>query len=342
MWLSLDNLSIVLGQKQIIHDLSLTLAEGDIACLLGPSGCGKTTVLRSIAGFQALSKGRISLADQVLDNGEKQVPAHLRQVGLVFQDYALFAHLSVAANIAFGLHGWPKSERQQRVETLLALIGLTDYAHAYPHQLSGGQQQRVALARALAPRPKLLLLDEPFSNLDADLRGSLAQEVRQLLKQEKVTAILVTHDQQEAFAFADVVGLVEQGRLQQWGRPITLYQQPKNKLVAQFLGQGSWLQAEVEDEYTLRSALGVSKLAAAHGFATGTKLEVLVRPHDLVCQPERDKKPVTVIDTLFQGASIRHTLRLDSGEVIHADWTCAHMGEIGVALRLETLIAYPV
>ncbi len=131
MWLSLDNLSIVLGQKQIIHDLSLTLAEGDIACLLGPSGCGKTTVLRSIAGFQALSKGRISLADQVLDNGKKQVPAHLRQVGLVFQDYALFAHLSVAANIAFGLHGWPKSERQQRVETLLALIGLTDYAHAY-------------------------------------------------------------------------------------------------------------------------------------------------------------------------------------------------------------------
>lgn len=341
MWLSLNTLSIELGGKEIIHDLSLSLAEGEIACLLGPSGCGKTTALRSIAGFESLSGGSISLAGQTLSGASVSVPAHQRQVGMVFQDYALFPHLTVAANIAFGLHGWPKAARQKRVDELLALVGLSDHAQARPHQLSGGQQQRVSLARALAPKPKVLLLDEPFSNLDADLRTSLAQEVRQVLKQEGITAILVTHDQQEAFAFADQVGLINQGRLQQWGSPMALYQQPANKVVAQFLGQGSWLKAKVLDEWRLGLALGEYASATPHGLVIGSKVEVLVRPHELSVGQGHEFQ-VDVLASVFQGGRVRHTLRLAGGEVVYADWPMAYQGSIAVGLNLSQLIAFNV
>lgn len=339
MWLRLNGLSIALGQKTIIQDLSLTLAEGDIACLLGPSGCGKTTALRSIAGFESLSGGSITLGGQLLADAQQQVPAHQRAVGMVFQDYALFPHLSVAANIGFGLHAWPRADRARRIDELLVLVGLQGYAQAYPHQLSGGQQQRVSLARALAPKPKLLLLDEPFSNLDADLRQSLAQEVRQVLKQEGITAILVTHDQQEAFAFADQIGLIDQGRLQQWGSPMALYQQPVNKTVAQFLGQGSWLTAAVVDAHQLRFGLGDYVSPEPHGLAIGTEVTVLIRPHELCCC-QGEGLGVEVLASVFQGGSVRHTLRLGNGEVTYADWPVPHTGTVGVRLQLDQLIAF--
>lgn len=343
MWLSVQDLSVELGHQKIIHGLSLALAEGEIACLLGPSGCGKTTALRSIAGFETLCEGRISLGGEVLADAEakRHVAAHQRAVGMVFQDYALFPHLSVADNVAFGLGAWSKAQRRQRVDELLALVGLRTQATAYPHQLSGGQQQRVSLARALAPKPKLLLLDEPFSNLDADLRTSLAQEVRLVLKQEGITAILVTHDQQEAFAFADQIGLIDQGRLQQWGRPMALYQQPINKTVAQFLGQGSWLRAEVVGERQLRFAFGEYQHDSPHGLALGAQLDVLVRPHELRYEAQSEAS-TQVLSSVFQGDRVRHSLRLGSGENVQVDWPSQHEGLVGVSLRLAQVIAFAI
>lgn len=215
--LSINHINCRYDDKVIINDLSFSVDSGQIVCLLGASGCGKTTALRAIAGFENIFAGSIELDGQCLSNASHTVPPELRQVGMVFQDYALFPHLSIEANIAFGLHKLDKNEQQHRVKKLLALVKLEDHAGFYPHQLSGGQQQRVALARALAPEPKVLLMDEPFSNLDTELRRSLSFEVRDILKQRNTSAILVTHDQSEAFNMADMVGVMAEGKLQQWG-----------------------------------------------------------------------------------------------------------------------------
>src|SRR5687768_1825912 len=194
------------GRQTVVNDLSLTLKKGTIGCLLGPSGCGKTTVLRCIAGFEPVLRGEIVVKGAVISNSAFCMPPEQRHIGMVFQDYALFPHLSVGANVGFGLHRMRKPERESRVAEMLHVMGLAEVVEKYPHQLSGGQQQRVALARALAPKPDLLLLDEPFSNLDVTLRGRLSLEVRDILKNQNATAILVTHDQDEAFAIADEIG----------------------------------------------------------------------------------------------------------------------------------------
>jgi len=216
--LFLDHVSHAYGHHAVVKDLSFVLNPGEIGCLLGASGCGKTTVLRLIAGFETPTHGTISLRDAVVGALRRCVPPERRQIGMVFQDYALFPHLTVAGNIGFGIR--EKSALADRhIEELLALVGLSGQAHKYPHELSGGQQQRVALARALAPRPHLLLLDEPFSNLDVELRERLSLEVRDILKESGTAAILVTHDQHEAFAVADVVGIMHAGRIEQWDTP---------------------------------------------------------------------------------------------------------------------------
>lgn len=223
------------GLKPVVEDLTLALDKGEIGCLLGASGCGKTTVLRSIAGFEPLRSGQISLGDQVLSRPSQQVAPEHRQVGMMFQDYALFPHLTVAKNIAFGLRRWHKDERDARTEEMLKLVDLLNLSKRYPHELSGGQQQRVALVRALAPRPALLLLDEPFSNLDVDSRERLAFEVRDILKATCTTAILVTHNQAEAFAIADRIGVMQAGKILQWDTPYGLHHQPVNDFVADFI-----------------------------------------------------------------------------------------------------------
>ncbi len=235
--LEINNINCRYDDQVIIDDLSFSVAERQIVSLLGPSGCGKTTALRAIAGLEPIHAGQIRLDGVCLSDPGNMLPPEKRHVGMVFQDYALFPHLTVWKNVAFGLHGKEKASINDQVSQLLTLVRLSDHADKYPHQLSGGQQQRVALARALAPDPRLLLMDEPFSNLDTEMRRSLSQEVRQILIERQISAILVTHDQDEAFTVADVTGVMLEGNLQQWGNAQELMQTPANDFVASFLGK---------------------------------------------------------------------------------------------------------
>ena len=343
MILNVADLYLSFGRTAVLQGFGFNLAAGEIACLLGHSGCGKTTALRAVAGFEQPERGRIALQGRTLSDGRLFVPPHLRRIGMVFQDYALFPHLNVADNIAFGLSGRSAEARKARVAELLALIGLPDYGGHYPHQLSGGQQQRVALARALAPKPELVLLDEPFSNLDADLRARLSKEVRSLLKQENTSALLVTHDQQEAFAMADKIGIMADGRLQQWDTPYNLYHNPATPAIAGFIGQGVLLRGQMSGSHCVRLALGEFCGVVPHHCQTCREVDVLLRPDDVV---HDDESPVSaeVLDKDFKGSYFIYTLRLDSGETVLAHVPSHHNhpigSRIGIRLELEHLIAF--
>ena len=343
MILNVADLYLSFGRTAVLQGFGFDLAAGEIACLLGHSGCGKTTALRAVAGFEQPERGRIALQERTLSDGRLFVPPHLRRIGMVFQDYALFPHLNVADNIAFGLSGHSAEARKARVAELLSLIGLPDYGGHYPHQLSGGQQQRVALARALAPKPELVLLDEPFSNLDADLRTRLSKEVRSLLKQEKTSALLVTHDQQEAFAMADKIGIMADGRLQQWDTPYNLYHNPATPAIAGFIGQGVLLRGQMSGSHCVRLALGEFCGVVPHHCQSCREVDVLLRPDDVV---HDDNSPVSaeVLDKDFKGSYFIYTLRLDSGETVLAHVPSHHNhpigSRIGIRLELEHLIAF--
>ena len=343
MILNVADLYLSFGRTAVLQGFGFDLEAGEIACLLGHSGCGKTTALRAVAGFEQPERGRIALQGRTLSDGRLFVPPHLRRIGMVFQDYALFPHLNVADNIAFGLSGRSAESRKARVAELLALIGLPDYGGHYPHQLSGGQQQRVALARALAPKPELVLLDEPFSNLDADLRTRLSKEVRSLLKQEKTSALLVTHDQQEAFAMADKIGIMADGRLQQWDTPYNLYHNPATPAIAGFIGQGVLLRGQMSGSHCVRLALGEFCGVVPHHCQSCREVDVLLRPDDVV---HDDNSPVSaeVLDKDFKGSYFIYTLKLDSGEIVLAHVPSHHNhpigSRIGIRLELEHLIAF--
>ena len=236
--------------NEVVQGLTMQLRHGRIGCLLGPSGCGKSTVLRAICGFEPIQAGEITLDKQVVSSPETTLAPEKRRVGVVFQDYALFPHLTNAQNVAFGLRDLPKKEALQKAEEWLERVGLKNVGSRYPHELSGGQQQRVALARAMAPEPELLLFDEPFSNLDVDLRERLAGEIRDILKANGTTALLVTHDQFEAFAIADDIGVMVDGRLVQWDSAYNLYHRPASRFVANFVGYGVFVPGVTDRKST--------------------------------------------------------------------------------------------
>lgn len=265
----------------ILKGLSLNIQRGEIAALLGPSGCGKTTLLRAIAGLQPISAGRISINKRLLSGDDHFVPSEQREVGMIFQDYALFPHLTVADNILFGVKGLTSAERQARLTEMLALVKLDGLATRYPHELSGGQQQRVSIARALAYEPELLLLDEPFSNIDAKVRNEMMLEIRSILKQRNVSAVFVTHSKDEAFVFADKLALFNQGAIVQYGCAEALYSAPADKYVAEFLGEGNYLAAEVVDGFTLSTPLGAIVSTAPMLFDVGHSGELLLRPEQI-------------------------------------------------------------
>ncbi|HVK95182.1 MAG TPA: ABC transporter ATP-binding protein [Noviherbaspirillum sp.] len=336
--------------QEIVHGLSFALARGEIGCLLGPSGCGKTTVLRAIAGFESLLDGRITLGGRELSHKSYTAPPESRQVGVVFQDYALFPHLSVWDNIGFGLRKLTLTERKARVDKLLSMVGLTSHARQFPHELSGGQQQRVALARALAPQPDLLLLDEPFSNLDVDLRERLALEVRAILKELNTTAVLVTHDQHEAFAIADHIGVMQDGAILQWDRAYDLYHRPCNRFVADFIGQGVFTPGVIDREsQVVNIELGSLPLWQGVGTCStadkdGAQVDVLLRADDVI---HDDASPLQaeVVRKAFRGAEFLYTLKLPSGQKLLALVPSHHdhaTGEkIGIRLGADHVVTFP-
>jgi iron(III) transport system ATP-binding protein len=341
--LQLNNISYSHGRHLVVDRLSLQLQAGEIGCLLGPSGCGKTTVLRCIAGFEHVTTGEIVLAGRMIGSARDHLPAEQRKIGMVFQDYALFPHLTVADNIAFGLHDTSADARRSRVTELLETVGLAGQDRKYPHELSGGQQQRVALARALAPRPRLLLLDEPFSNLDVDLRERLALEVRNILRAEGTTAILVTHDQHEAFAIADQIGVMHEGRIQQWDTPYNLYHRPGNRFVADFVGQGVFLPGTIVGPNRIQIELGTLPGSNNTG-DVGSMVRVLLRPDD-VTHDDASEQKAEVISKAFRGAEFMYTLRLPSGAQVLSLVPSHHnhaIGElIGIRLDVDHVVAFP-
>lgn len=341
--LVLESVCIHYGDTAVLDNVSLSLACGEIGCLLGGSGTGKSTLLRAIAGFETLSAGMVTLAGQCVASAQLVVPAHRRGIGMVFQDHALFPHLTVAENIAFGLSALNKQQQRQRVDELLCVVGLENFGSRYPHQLSGGQQQRVALVRALAPRPALLLLDEPFASLDTELRQLLAMDVRHLLKQQGTAALLVTHDQQEAFAMADRVGLLAEGMLQQWDTPYVLYHQPVNRTVAGFIGEGVFLPATVISEHCVQMPFGEFCRLHSLPASSAQTVSVLVRPDDVL---HDDASPLraTVINKQFRGADYLYTLQLENGAQVLSLMPSHHhhtIGEvIGIRMAFDHLIAF--
>ena len=341
--LHLDHISYSHGAHKVVDQLSFQLQAGEIGCLLGPSGCGKTTVLRCIAGFEHVAGGSIHLDDKLVGSSRFHLPAEKRQIGMVFQDYALFPHLTLADNIGFGLRKYSSSARSARVTELLRTVGLPGQERKYPHELSGGQQQRVALARALAPRPRLLLLDEPFSNLDVDLRERLALEVRDILRAEGTTAILVTHDQHEAFALADQIGVMHEGRIQQFDTPYNLYHRPANRFVADFVGQGVLLPGRVIDADRIEIELGT--LRGGSSLAPGNvSVNVLLRPDDVI-HDDASTQQAEVVAKAFRGAEFLYTLRLPSGALLLSLVPSHHnhaVGErIGIRLDVDHVVVFP-
>ncbi|MCW8907439.1 MAG: ABC transporter ATP-binding protein [Sedimenticola sp.] len=311
--LELEDASVRFDSLPVVRQVSLQLSQGDIGCLLGPSGCGKTTLLRAIAGFEPLHNGRIALQGKTVSSERVMVAPERRRVGMVFQDFALFPHLSIADNIGFGLRDRSAGERRQRIRDLLKLVGLTGQEKQHPHQLSGGQQQRVALARAMAPRPEILLLDEPFSALDPELRTQLAAEVRTLLKEDGITAILVTHDQSEAFAMADHTGVMNQGQLHQWDSSYNLYHHPATTFVADFIGRGTLFPIQVADRNSIDTPFGLLSGKLPPPLEPGDKLQLLIRPDDLHLTTKPEGIQARIIEQLFQGADFLYTLQLEDG-----------------------------
>ncbi|QDW67793.1 ABC transporter ATP-binding protein [Luteimonas granuli] len=316
------------GTLVVVDDLSLTLAAGEIGCLLGASGCGKTTVLRAVAGFEPVLAGSIDVQGRRVAAAGLSLPPEKRSVGMMFQDYALFPHMDAADNVGFGLRGLAREARRARVAEMLDLVGLGARGGAYPHELSGGQQQRVALARALAPDPALLLLDEPFSNLDTDTRQQLAAELRALLKASGATVLMVTHDQAEAFTMADRIGVMDGGRILQWDCAEALYRRPVDRFVAGFIGRGTLVTA------------------AAVGLGRGG--DVLLRPHALRPDPLGPVE-AELVALAFRGPGHVLGLRLGGGAVVEIDLDDADLPAVrglapGAPLRLrladDALVAF--
>ena len=309
--LAIKALSAALEGRPVLRDIGLSLAGAGIACLLGPSGAGKTTLLRCIAGFERPHRGEIRINGRAVSGPAGHVPVEQRRVGMVFQDYALFPHLSVADNITFGLKK-TDAGKVRRLDELIALFSLGDYTNRFPHSLSGGQQQRVALARAMAPRPGLLLLDEPFASLDVALREQLARELRRILKQDGITTIMVSHNQLEAFAMADVIGVLQAGRLLQWGAALDLYHEPNCPAVADFVGEGVFIPGRVVDSREVSTEIGpiLGRLPAA--LAPGAPVKVLIRPDDIL-HDDDSLMTACVKDKAFRGATFLYTLETKSG-----------------------------
>ncbi|MBV7297881.1 ABC transporter ATP-binding protein [Enterovibrio paralichthyis] len=333
--LTVSNLICRYNGQAVLNDLTFRVEKGEIVCLLGASGCGKTTLLKSIAGLLPLDSGEMTINCRQIVGAGINVPPEQRNIGMIFQDYALFPHLTVAENVSFGLQGWDKAAVKNRVQEMLVLVKLDGLEKRYPHQLSGGQQQRVAIARALASKPDLLLLDEPFSNIDTQVRHSLIKEIRKLFKEQGVTAIFVTHSREEAFAFADKLAVMNKGVIEQYGSATELYYAPSSRFVADFLGHGSYVPVSVAAGNKLQTPLGEWPLTQTH---QSNELEWLIRPQNLSIAPDENGEAV-VSDVQFMGDSCRYLVEV-SGQrlMVYSN----QLLELGDRVRLDIRAHEPV
>jgi iron(III) transport system ATP-binding protein len=324
--------------RPAVQEISFAAREGEILCLLGPSGCGKTTILRAIAGFESVRSGQLFLSGQLVSSPDVMIPTENRHVGMVFQEYALFPHLRVQDNIAFGLHHLARSERTPRVQEMLRLTGLEGFERRYPHELSGGQQQRVALARALVQNPVVLLLDEPFSNLDPDMAGRMRQELHDLLRRTKTTTVLVTHDHDEAFAMADRIAVLNQGRLEQLDTPEMMYHMPATPFVADFVGQADFIPGTVSHGM-VHTELG--EFPDTIECADGTNVVVMIRPDDIHLVPTEGAS-ARVLSRQFHGSENLYTVSLPSGQIVHSSQGSTSVYQAGTTVELRVMATHTV
>ena len=335
--LRIDGLHKRFGDVGAVNGVSIDLATGEHLALIGPSGCGKSTILLMVAGLLVPDDGEIRIGDRLAAGGGAWIEPDRRRVGMVFQDYALFPHLTVAGNIAFGLDRLPKPDRKKRVDEVLALVGLEALARRYPHELSSGQQQRVALARSLAPDPAVVLLDEPFSNLDRTLRESLRAETKAVLRRAGATAVLVTHDHSEALGFGDRVAVMRAGHILQIGSPEELYDRPEDEFVATFLGAADFLPAHRAGGGMVESDFGTigPLVVPVEG-----DLSVMVRPHEVTFDPDPDG-PATIMGREYQGSSVLYELDLDTGTRLVCRRAPSPRFEPGTRVRISLVDGYP-
>lgn len=327
--LKIDKVTKQFGAVEAVKNISLQADEGEFITLLGPSGCGKTTTLRLLAGFEQPDSGTIRIGSEIVASENRFLPAEKRHVGMVFQDYALFPHLNVLDNIAFGLKG-DRKEKSKRAEEMMDLVGLGDFGLRMPYELSGGQQQRVALARALAPQPEILLLDEPFSNLDASLRTQVRGEVRAILRASGTTTVFVTHDQEEALSLSDRVAVIFDGELHQMGAPFELYTRPSTRQVASFVGEANFIKASANGTVA-ETILGKVRLLTPKEGDT----EVLIRPDMLHLLPTDEGTPATVLWREYYGHNQRIGLKLADGTELIARADTQIIYTIGQNIRVS-------
>lgn len=345
MLLEVKDLHCGYESHAVIHGVSFHLNRGNFGCLLGPSGCGKTTILRAIAGFEPVASGGVYLEGESLSCPNQFIPPEKRRIGMVFQESTLFPHLTVAGNVGFGLQQEESGQILALTKEMLSIVGLTGLDNRYPHELSGGQQQRAALARALAPKPELVLLDEPFSSLDIELRQRLGEEIVEILKSLAITAVLVTHDQSEAFALADVIGVLNDGRICQWDTAYNLYHEPVDRFVADFIGEGAFVRGRLVAPDAIETELGIIKGNRAYSWPRDSIVDVLLRPDDV--QPDETGELLAqVVGKAFKGAQILYSLRLETGSTVLSLFPSHDnhsLGErVGIRLAADHLVAFPV
>jgi len=341
--LIISNLSLTFEEKnKVLSNINFHINDSEIGCILGPSGCGKTSLLRAIAGFESISSGSILKDGVCITNSVENTPVANRNMGMVFQDYALFPNMDVKSNIAFGLKNSTELEKDNRVNYLLDLVNLVDCKNKYPHELSGGEQQRIALVRALAPSPDIILMDEPFSNIDQDIKEELVSDVRLLLKELAITSIIVTHDQNEAFNLADKVAIMNNGTIQQVGIPYDIYHKPVNKFVANFIGLGTFLPLKKNNKGDFEIPLGpLDNNRIKNELTKFDNLEMLIRPDDIIHNDLSIKK-AKILEKQFRGAEFLYKLLYNNEHQILCYAPSHHNHEIGELIGIELDIQHYV